>query len=276
MILLAATTDKLQLVSSSTSSLDVLASFLDMSNADPPVVKGSTASRQLTAITTATTTDILAAPGASTVRNLKTLTVRNKGAADNSVTLIYDANGTDYEIHKVTLKTGECLEYIDGVGFYVLAATGKLFKNLRVSADSVHATAATFADVTGLQAAVEAGKHYNFEAHLFHVSNATTTGAQFAIGGVAMTAMRISIIDTVTGSATAAALSAPVADITAINTAASVQTTGSANVTMGILSGWFNPSASGTWSVRATSEVTVANGLTVKQGSWCHVWEADN
>jgi hypothetical protein len=61
-LLLANTTDKLQLVTSQAADVDVVSTYMDSSNADPPVVKGSTSGRQLaTAITTATTTDIVAA-----------------------------------------------------------------------------------------------------------------------------------------------------------------------------------------------------------------------
>ena len=38
--------------------------------------------------------------------------------------------------------------------------------------------------------------------------------------------------------------------------------------------GYINPSASGTFVIRGKSEVAVAAGLTVRQGSWLHIWEA--
>jgi len=54
-----------------------------------------------------------------------------------------------------------------------------------------------------------------------------------------------------------------------------VETTGPGAVNMlAILSGFFNPSADGTFAVRCVSEVAVAGGLVVKAGSWCRVWEA--
>lgn len=274
MILLTATTDKLQVITTSTSALDVHVSFMDMTQAAPPVVQGDTSGRTNTAISSATTTDILAAPAASETRNAKTINIRNKGAADNTVTVQFNQNATLFELHKVTLKAGEALEYVEGIGFFVLAATAKLFKNLRVTSDYVNATT-SFSDITGLTCAVESGKFYNFEAHLFHRSDATTSGSQFGINGPAMTLMTINAIQQITSSVTAAAYGSSPA-VTALETAAVIETTGpGANTFLAIISGFFNPSAAGTFAMRGKSEVAVAAGLTVKAGSWCQVWEAD-
>lgn len=121
MIVLTATTDKLQLVTGAAASLDVSAFFVDRDQSTGAV---GAADRQLTAITTATTTDIVAAPASGKTRNVKQLHVRNKHAtASCDVTVLFDANATDYEIYKVTLRAGDALEYIEGVGFYLLAAS---------------------------------------------------------------------------------------------------------------------------------------------------------
>src|SRR5262247_737501 len=118
MILLADTNDKLQLVTSAAATVDVVCSYAEYSTSFALNGLG----KQLTAITTATTTDILAAPGASTIRNLKQMTVRNKDASVSvDVTLVFDDNGTDYEIHKATLAPGYMLEFVEGVGFFVIA-----------------------------------------------------------------------------------------------------------------------------------------------------------
>lgn len=267
--LLNSSTDKLQLVTGVAGTVDVLASWVDLNGTTV------TPGRTVTAITTATTTDIIATPGASTTRNVKTITIRNKDAsASVPVTVVYDANGTDYELHKVTLAPGELLEYIEGVGFFTVKNTAK-FNQLRyVTSNSVHATAATFAGITGLSFDVISGRTYRIICHLYHISNATTTGAQFAIGGVTMTSMVLGSISTVTNSATAATMSTGV--VTAVDTAVVVQTTGAAANAPTLLSGWFQPSASGTLLVKATSEVTVASGLTVLKGSWANVQETDN
>lgn len=268
------TADKIQAVTSSTSALDVHVSYMDASNAVPPVVQGDTMGRQNTAISSATTTDICAGPASSEVRNVKTIHVRNKGAAANDVTILYDQAGTDFELFKATLSSGDMLEYVEGIGWFVVT-TAKIDVKLRVAGSDVVNATTSWADVTGLTHPVESGKHYNFLAHLYHIGNATTTGARFGINGPSMSGMRVNGIGTVTGSVTAAALSAPTADVTAVDTAAQgAQTTGAATVVVDIISGWLNPSAAGTFAVRCQSEVAVAAGLTVKVGSWCRLWEA--
>jgi hypothetical protein len=108
--------DKVQVVSSSTSALDVHASWID--NASGVMTPG----RTNTAIVTAATTDVVATPSASTFRNLKTLQIRNKGVVDNDVTVVINQNGTSFELHKTTLSAGEALEYAEGVGFLELSS----------------------------------------------------------------------------------------------------------------------------------------------------------
>lgn len=123
MLLLTATTDKIQVITSAAVTVDVVAAFMDVTAADPPVVKGTTSGRQGTAITTAATTDVVAAPAATTIRNVKTLHIRNKHASSPvDITVQFNQNATLFEIHKTTLKAGEALEYVEGVGWYTLTA----------------------------------------------------------------------------------------------------------------------------------------------------------
>jgi len=119
MLLLANTTDKIQVVTASAGSVDAHSSYMDSSNANPPVVQGSTSGRTNAAITTAATTDLVPAPGSSTLRNVQTLHIRNKHATvSNDVTILYNQNGTTFELHKATLAPGEALEYVQGIGFF--------------------------------------------------------------------------------------------------------------------------------------------------------------
>src|ERR1051326_2587367 len=106
-IVLPNTTDKLQLVTSGTSAIDVTASYSDNNSGT------LSHNRQLTAISSAATTDVLGSPGASNVRALQLLTARNKGTANNDLTLLYNANGTTYEICKFTTHPGEVLTVSD-------------------------------------------------------------------------------------------------------------------------------------------------------------------
>ena len=66
--------------------------------------------QQNTAITTATTTTVLSALGAAADEGrIKAgmMTIRNKGAASNTITVIKDVSATDYEMSEFTLGAGE-------------------------------------------------------------------------------------------------------------------------------------------------------------------------
>jgi hypothetical protein len=112
---LALTTDKLQLVTSSTADIAVHGSFIDYVISPESATPG----KQNTAIASAATTDVIAAPAASTYRNVKWLSMRNKHAStSNDVTVLFNANGTTYELLKCTLLPGEELVCREGVWFH--------------------------------------------------------------------------------------------------------------------------------------------------------------
>jgi len=73
------------------------------------------------------TTDvtIVSAPGASTRRVIKSITVQNKDTAAVTVILLYDNNGTQRQIGKWTLDPDDTLIYNDVL---VLDATTKTIK----------------------------------------------------------------------------------------------------------------------------------------------------
>ena len=132
MIYLTSTTDTLELTTSAAVAIDVQANYVDaVASGLTPVGVG----RQNTAISTATTTVILSAPGSGNVRTLKQLTVRNNDASlDCTVSLIYDANTVQTNIVTFTLKAGNELIYIEGVGFSVYVDQGS--NGLLTSAES--------------------------------------------------------------------------------------------------------------------------------------------
>jgi len=272
MLNLVATTDKLQLVTSAAVTVDVHASYADLSGTTV------TPGRKNTAISTATTTDIVASPAGSTVRNIKTLHIRNKHATTPvDVTVLYEGSATDadVELHKATLLAGEMLEYVEGIGFFVAQTTRKEAYLRRVTSTYVNATT-SFSDVTGLTCPVTAGKHYVVNAKMMHFANATTSGPRFAFGGVAMTSMRIGAQIMESGGVAAAVMNGNVGDVTAIDTAVAATTDSSTTLVSSDVHGWINPSASGTFAFRACSEVAVAAGITIAIGSWMTVTECDN
>lgn len=184
MMLLSATTDKLQVVTSAAGYVVVVASYVDR---DQTTFAVGLADRQLTTITTATTTDIIAAPASGKTRNVKQLTIRNAHATvENDVTVLFNANATLYEIHKTTLQPGECLEFIEGVGFVSLAATlsnlnlttAELSQGQRVlKSDAGRAAVATFLTITGTAYYIYVGRIVRASTVAFCEFHVTTAGA---------------------------------------------------------------------------------------------------
>lgn len=266
MIIAQATTQSIKIVASATCDLDIVATSTDRDQTTHAVEGSQT---EFTNITTTTPAAIMSAPASGKDRALLEMYCRNAGASAVDVTVYVDVNGTLYETIKETLLAGETLQYTELTGFFKISS-GRLDRSMRLASNYVNATT-SFSDITGLICPVNNGKIYNFLAHLYHNNDANTTGSRFAINGPAMTAFRSTTIDTVTTSVTASAHSA--GSVTALDTAATAQTTGNTNVRLAILSGTAVPSAAGNLQVRGQSEVAVANGLTVHAGSWFHVWE---
>lgn len=272
MLALSLTTDKIQLITSSTADLDVTTHFVDRNQSTGVV---GLADRQIATINTATTTDVVAVPGATTTRNVRTMTVRNRHASSsNDVTVQLNANSVLYTLYKTTLLAGESLMYVDQVGFIRFSdAETRLSRSFVKSADQTFVTAATLADITDLSCSgLKSGVRYCFEALLMYVNNAGTTGAQFAVNfGSAPTSILMAAFQTITSSVSAAAIAA--GSTNANNTAVIAATTGPTSVSPAFISGSFVPSANDTISLRATSTVTVAAGVTVKAGSYFRVWQ---
>lgn len=119
MLLMTSTSDLIQVVTDAAVTVDVHASWVD-DNAG-----NVTPGRTNTAISTATTTTVVGSPAASTQRNVKTLTVRNRHASSSvGVTIRHTDGTTIIEAIKYTLLAGEQLHYLDAVGFYVIDAAG--------------------------------------------------------------------------------------------------------------------------------------------------------
>lgn len=117
MLLLTGTGDKIRAVTGQAVTVDSVLFWTDY-NAST-VAGGHT----LAAITTATTTDSSGSPAASTTRKVKSGFWRNKHASLSVDLTIQFYDGTNaYEMWKTTLKPGEQLEYMEGIGFFQGAA----------------------------------------------------------------------------------------------------------------------------------------------------------
>jgi hypothetical protein len=181
MLLLSSTSDKLQLITGSSGTVDVHISWVDL-------LSGAvTPGRTNTNITTATTTDIVASPAASTTRNIKTLIVSNNHASTSNLVTVQHTDGTHVvPMQAVTLAAGERLQYTEGVGFQLTDSLGVPRTNTspmvsvtKLSGDVSNSTA-TLAALTGLQAAAGVGT-WMFEYYLVYQSAATSTGVRFSV-----------------------------------------------------------------------------------------------
>ena len=105
MLLLTSTSDIVRVVTgASVSTITVHASYVD--NASGTITPG----RSNANITTATTTTIVAAPGASTQRNVKAIYITNNNATTSCQVTVQHFDGTtSTDLMSVTLKAGENL-----------------------------------------------------------------------------------------------------------------------------------------------------------------------
>jgi hypothetical protein len=113
MLILSTTSDILRVVTDSSATLDVHASWVDRNGSkDTP---GSTN----TAIASVTTTTVVAAPAGSTYRNVRRLVIRNRSAATTCTVTLQLFNGTTaFELDKRALGPGQSLMFDDAFGFF--------------------------------------------------------------------------------------------------------------------------------------------------------------
>lgn len=117
MILLTSTSDKVQVITGQAVTVSVHASWVDYNGTDV------TPGRLNSAISTATTTDVVPSPGSSVQRNLKTLSVRNKHATSSVTVTIQHTDGTTViELDKRLLGPGQSVLYDEGQGFVPMAS----------------------------------------------------------------------------------------------------------------------------------------------------------
>lgn len=103
MLLLTSTSDIVRVVTGSAGAVDVHASWVD--NASGTITPGRT---NTASIVTATTTTVVAAPGASTQRNVRQLCISNDSASVSNLVTVEHFDGTTAEtLWKGTLAPGE-------------------------------------------------------------------------------------------------------------------------------------------------------------------------
>lgn len=272
MLLLASTSDLLRVVTSGAVTTDAHASWLDLN--------GSTVTpgRTNTAITTATTTTVVASPAASTMRTIKTLCVRNKHASSaQTVTVLHSDGTTVVELVQAILSAGDALHYDEHAGFTVRDLYGRVKSRsdglVSASVNTINtvvlgsdvtnnnATANTIADVTGLSFAVTAGEKYWFRFVIPYTSAATTTGSRWSITGPGSPTL-LHYTSHYTLTATSETVNSATAyDIPAASNASSL-TAGN----IAIVEGYIVPSSNGTVIARFASEVS-SSAIVAKAGA---------
>jgi hypothetical protein len=155
MLILKATNETLELATSSSSAVDVHVSYLDITS-----LAASGVSSQETAISSATTTVILSAPGSSVQRQVKMIVVANKGSSSNTITLKKDIAGVEYILRSVLLSAGEELIYTDGGGFSKYNPIGE--ESTAISSDKSAPISATTYSCFKVGAASEAAGLIHF------------------------------------------------------------------------------------------------------------------
>lgn len=123
MIILNATTKSLEAVLAgavAANQLPIVANYVDVTATTYTPGESDTQTNSTTGVTA------VAAPAASTQRQVKLLTVYNADTAIAPVTLRYNNNGTLRTLHKVALPIGATLVYTDGEGFRVIDANGNV------------------------------------------------------------------------------------------------------------------------------------------------------
>jgi hypothetical protein len=261
--------------------MEVHASYVD--NASGTITPG----RKNTEITTATTTDVVASPGASTERNVQTLVVRNNHASSsNEVTIRHTDGTTAVDIFNTVLASKESVQFIDGVGFQVLTSSGAVKTSQNQGTNAIatsisstvlgsdvtnnNASANTIASVTGLSFPVVSGNKYWFRFVIWYTAAATTTGSRWAITGPTTTLLAYKTNLGLSAAGTAGtdvmtdvnqgAYDTPAAS----NATSPTATAGAANIV--IIEGLIQPSANGDVIARFASEVA-NSAIIAKAGS---------
>lgn len=274
MLLLTSTSDKVQVVTGSAGDIDVAAIWLDHN------AGAITPGRTLTApITTATTTDVVAPPAASTQRNVQTLIARNVHASVSNQVTVRVTDGTQtLDLISVLLAPGETLQFLDGVGFQVLTPLGAV-KNAEASGVATtvmqtvvlgsdvtnnNGTANTIADVTGLSFAVSAGLKYWFKFVIPYTSAATTTGSRWSINGPAAPT-QLNYTSRYTLTATSETING---GNSTYDTPSGSNATSLTAGNLAVIEGIIVPSAAGTVIARFASEVA-SSAIVAKAGAIC-------
>lgn len=274
MLILTETTDNLQVVlggAVTTNQLNCLTSWRDITTT------GFAPGRTVTNTNSTTDVNLVPAPAASTQRVVDFVSVYNADTVTATVTVKFDANGTEYVLFKATLATTERIEYTDAKGWQVYNNLGAVKTSINQGSNSIssglnntvlasdvtnnNAVANSIADVTGLSFPVSNGNTYYFQFVIQYTSAATNTGSRWSISGPGGT-MRYRSQYSLTTTSQTVNEGLIAHDTPAASNATSAATGGN----IALIEGFYTASADGSVVARFASEVT-SSAIIAKAGS---------
>lgn len=275
MILLTSTSDKLQVITGSAVTTDVHVSWIDSNAAGTTITPG----RTNTAITTAATTDVVAAPASGIARNVKKFNLRNKHASQvNTITVQHTDGTTVVELFKAVLAAGEVLSYVEGIGWDIFAADGShkaqtarlLFKQLTadVSAQNVNTVQPWFSATPAITLPANATYRFEGELNLANGTTTHTTGISFT-GTATVTSI---LYDAECSSAAANVMVAPTHNQVDVATNTALNATSTAATTRIRIRGTIRISTTGTLIPNFTFSAAPGGTNTVKRNTSFRIW----
>ena len=119
-MLLTTTSDKIQVLNSAAGDIDIFAFWTDLNGTTVTTDRKTTPG-----VGTATTTDAVLAPAASTQRKVKYFSVHNESTTVAQTVEVYHFDGTNSnELHRATLGPLETIIYSEGGGWQKVNAAG--------------------------------------------------------------------------------------------------------------------------------------------------------
>lgn len=110
-IILSATTHKIQIVTTTSSQIDAVISYVDVSS------NSTSGATQTTTINSITSSDVVSSPASNVSRCIKDFSIVNAGTSSNSLTFNFVANLTSYEMFRAELSQGESISWSEQGGW---------------------------------------------------------------------------------------------------------------------------------------------------------------
>lgn len=276
-MVLSTTTDKIDIVlggSVADNQLRCISTHTD--------VNTKSVGRTVTLTNNTTDVTLVPAPSANRIRQVDYISVYNQDTANASVTIKYDANGTEYTMWTGVLGAGERLEYVPSEGWNTYTNQGSFKSTISQGNNAIssslsqvvlgsdvtnnNGTANTIADVTGLSFSVTAGNIYYFRFIIRYTSAATTTGSRWSVNGPGSPTF-LTYKSEYSLTATSLTFNGGLTsyDLPAASNATSATTAGN----IAIVEGFIQPSANGTVIARFASEIA-SSAIIAKAGSVCY------